>query len=82
MRIIQARSSKEPKIYLQSLWLDRSYFKQMLEQWKRKIQWKSATIAINMVIGLMNAKRNQNLKVNVTNAKSMDTSHQNAKPRY
>ena len=36
-------------------------------------------IAISMVIMLMNAKRNQYLKENVTNVRSMDTSHQNAK---
>ena len=43
---------------------------------------ENATIAIIMDIRLMNAKRNQNLKANVTNAKNMYTSHQNAKPRY
>ena len=36
---------------------------------------KSATIATNMVIGLTNVKRNQNLKANVTNVRNMDTSH-------
>ena len=30
-------------------------------------------IAISMVIRLMNAKRNQNLKANVTNVRNMDT---------
>ena len=40
----------------------------------------NATIAISMVIGIMNAKRNQDLKENVTNVKNLDTSHQNAKP--
>ena len=43
---------------------------------------ESATIEINMVIWLMNAKRNQDFKENVTNVTSMDTSHQNAKLRY
>ena len=40
------------------------------------------TVAIKMVIRLINAKRNQNLKANVTNVRNMDTSHQNAKQRY
>ena len=43
---------------------------------------ENVTIAINMVIRLMNAERNQDLKTNVTNVRNMDTSHQNAKPRY
>ena len=34
------RSSKESKTYLQSLWYDRSYIKQMLEHWENKIQSK------------------------------------------
>ena len=45
----------------------------------KKNSMKSVTIAISMVIGLMNVKRNLSLKENVT---SMGTSHQNAKPRY
>ena len=40
---------------------------------ERKNLMESATIAINMVIKLMNVRRNQNLKVNVTNAKSKVT---------
>ena len=43
---------------------------------------ESATIEISMVIRKMNAKRNQYLKANVTIVRNMDTSHQNAKPRY
>ena len=43
---------------------------------------ENVTIAINMVIRLMNAKRNQDLKANVTNVRSMGTNHQNAKLRY
>ena len=37
-------------------------------------------IAINMVIGLMNAKRNENLKENFTSVRNTDTSYQNVKP--
>ena len=48
----------------------------------KKNSIENATIAINMVIRLMNAKRNTNLKANVTNVRNMDTRHQNAKPRY
>ena len=40
---------------------------------------ESATIKISMVIRLMNAKRNQDSKANVTNARNMDTIHQNKK---
>ena len=43
---------------------------------------KYATIAISMVIELMNAKRNLNLKANVTNVRSMVTNLQSAKLRY
>ena len=43
---------------------------------------ESATIATSMVIRLMNAKRNHDLKENVTNVTSMGTSHQNANLRY
>ena len=42
---------------------------------EKKNSAESATIEINMVIGLMNAKRNQDLKVNVTNVRDMDTRH-------
>ena len=42
---------------------------------ERKYSMEIATIEINMVIRLMNAKRNQILEANVTNARSMDTSH-------
>lgn len=40
---------------------------------------ENATIGIIMVIWLMSAKRNQNLKANITNARNMDTSHYNEK---
>ena len=40
---------------------------------------ENAIITINMVTRLMNAKRNQNLKANVTNVRNMDTNHQNEK---
>ena len=43
---------------------------------------ESATIAINTVIGKMNAKRNLSLKENVINVKSMGTNPQNTKLRY
>jgi len=36
---------------------------------------ENATIAIIMVIRLINTKRNQYLKKNVTNVRNMDTSH-------
>ena len=36
---------------------------------------ENVTIVINMVIEQMNAKRNQDLKENVTNVRNMDTSH-------
>ena len=39
---------------------------------------ENATIAINMVIKLMNARRNQNLKKNVTNVTNKVTRHLNA----
>ena len=47
-----------------------------------KNSMENATIAINMVIRLTNAKRNQNLKENVTNVRSMGTNPHNAKLRY
>ena len=47
----------------------------------KKNSMENATIKISMVIGLMNAKRNLSLKENVTNVRSMGTSHQNAKLR-
>ena len=43
---------------------------------------ESVTVVISMVTELMNAKRNLNLKENVTNARSMGTNILNAKPRY
>ena len=43
---------------------------------------ESVTFAISMVIEKVNARRNLSLKVNVTNVRSMGTSHQNAKLRY
>ena len=48
----------------------------------RQNSMETTIIAISMVIGLMNAKRNQDLKKNATNVRNMDTSHQNAKSRY
>ena len=42
----------------------------------------NATTAINMVINLMNARRNQNLKAIVTNEKSMVIRHSNANPNH
>ena len=42
----------------------------------------NATTIINMVTSLMNAKRNQNLKVTIINARNMDTRHHNAKQRH
>ena len=48
----------------------------------KKNSMENSTITINMVIRLMNARRNQSLKGNVTTVKNMNTSHQNAKPRY
>ena len=48
----------------------------------KKNSMESATIAINMVIELMNAKRDLNLKANVTNVRSMGTNLQNAKLKY
>ena len=49
---------------------------------EKKNSMESVTTAINMVTKLMNARRNQNLKVNVTNAKDMVTRHQNADPNH
>ena len=43
---------------------------------------ESATTTTNMVTKLMNARRNQNLKVNVTNEKDMVTRHQNVDPNH
>lgn len=48
----------------------------------KKNLMESATIVISMDIGQMNPKRNQNLKENVTNVRSMGTSHKNEKLRY
>ena len=42
----------------------------------------NATIAIRMVTKPMNAKRNRNSKVNVTNAKSKVIRHHNANPNH
>ena len=42
----------------------------------------SVTTIISMVIKPMNVRRNQNLKVNVTNLEGMATRHQNADPNY
>ena len=43
---------------------------------------ESVTIIVSMVMKHVNAKKNLSLKVNVTNARSMDTNLLNAKPRY
>ena len=43
---------------------------------------ENATIAISMVIELMNAKKNLILKENITNARSMGTNLLNTKLRY
>ena len=40
---------------------------------------ENATIAISMIIELMNTKRNLNLKANITNARKMGTNILNAK---
>ena len=42
----------------------------------------NTTIAISMVTGIMNVKRNQNLKANVTNARNKVTRHQTAEPSH
>ena len=42
----------------------------------------NASIAINMVTKQMSAKKNQNLKATVTNAKNMVTRHSNADPNH
>ena len=39
---------------------------------------KNATTVVSMVIKLVNGRRNQNLKVNVTNARNKVTRHLNA----
>ena len=39
---------------------------------------ENATIAVSMVIKVMNARRNQNLKENVTNARNKVIRHLNA----
>ena len=44
---------------------------------EKKSSMESVTSAINMVTKLTNARRNLNLKVNVTNAEGMVTRHQN-----
>ena len=44
---------------------------------ERKNSMENATIVVSMVIKLMNARRNQNLKANVTNARSKVTRHPN-----
>ena len=47
----------------------------------KKNSMENSTIAINMVIGKVNAKKNLSLKENVTNARSMGTNPLNAKLR-
>ena len=49
---------------------------------EKKNSMESVTTTINMVTKLMNARRNQYLKVSVTNAKGMVTRHQNADPNH
>lgn len=48
----------------------------------KKNSMVSATIVISMVIGLMNPKRNQNLKANFTNVEAWAQVIKNAKQRY
>ena len=43
---------------------------------------ENVKIEISMVIELMNARRNKNLKENVTNVRSMGTNILNTKSRY
>ena len=43
---------------------------------------ENATTTINMVTKPMNVRRNQNLKVNVTNEEGMVTRHQNVDPNH
>ena len=43
---------------------------------------ENVTISISMVIELINVKRNQNLKANVTNERRMDINIFNAKQRH
>ena len=38
---------------------------------------ENATIVVNVVIGIMNAKRNQNLRASVTNARNKVTRYLN-----
>ena len=49
---------------------------------EKKNLMENATIAVSMVIKVMNARRNQNLKAIVTNAKSMVIRHSNANPNH
>ena len=42
---------------------------------EKKNSMKNSTIAISMGTRLMNSKRNQNLKVTITNVRNMDTRH-------
>ena len=53
-----------------------------VEAMENKNSMESATTIICMVTKPMNPRRNQNLKVNVTNAKSLGTRHQNANPNH
>ena len=43
----------------------------------KKNSIENVTIVTNMVIGKMNGRRNQVLKANVTNVRSMGTNHKN-----
>ena len=49
---------------------------------EKKNSLESATTVSNMVTRLMNARRNQNLKVNVKNARSKVTRHPNVDQNY
>ena len=49
---------------------------------EKKNLMENATTAISMVINLMNARRNQNLKAIVTNTKSMVIRHSNENPNH
>ena len=49
---------------------------------EKKNSMENATTAISMVTKPMNARRNQNLKVNVTNVEGMFTRHWNVDPNH
>ena len=49
---------------------------------EKKNSMVNVTIAISMVTRLINVKRNQNLKANVTNARNKVTRHQTTEPSH